>query len=149
MPNYNIIIPIFNEEENINLINDTIKSLNINHKFTITFIDDGSTDNSLKIIKDICSKDNNNNFISFSRNFGHQIALSAGIDFSNSDAVIMMDADLQHDETVLPKLIKPVLEGRADLAVGTRYAQGGGDGGCTAAARSAWVGGRMRDGIIW
>jgi len=111
MPNYNVIIPIFNEEENIKLINDTIKSLDINHKLTITFIDDGSTDNSLKIIKDICSKNNNNNFISFSRNFGHQIALSAGIDFSNSDAVIMMDADLQHPVKFIPEMIDKHLKG--------------------------------------
>ena len=93
MLSYNIIIPVYNEEENVKLIYEQISKLDIYNDIKITFVDDGSTDNSLNTIKNIANKDIKVNFISFSKNFGHQIALSAGIDNSIADATIMMDAD--------------------------------------------------------
>jgi glycosyltransferase involved in cell wall biosynthesis len=103
---YNIIIPIYNEEDNIKLIYDQIYNLDLYNKIQITFVDDGSTDDSLVVIKKIANKDRSVDFISFSKNFGHQIALSAGIDSSTADATIMMDADLQHPVECIPEMIK-------------------------------------------
>ena len=105
MQKFNIIIPIFNEEDNVQIIYQQITKLDIYKNIKIIFIDDGSTDNSLNIIRGICNKDKKVNLISFSKNFGHQIALSAGIDNSIADATIMMDADLQHPVEYIPKMI--------------------------------------------
>ena len=84
-PTLEIIIPVCNEEKNITLLYEKIKSLNLELNYNIIFIDDGSTDKSLEIIKKINQKDKRVRAISFSRNFGHQIALSAGIDYSDCD----------------------------------------------------------------
>ena len=105
MQKFNIIIPIYNEEDNVQIIYQQITKLDIYKNIKIIFIDDGSTDNSLNIIRGICNKDKKVNLISFSKNFGHQIALSAGIDNSIADATIMMDADLQHPVEYIPKMI--------------------------------------------
>lgn len=75
------------------------------------FINDGSTDNSLKIMKQLQTHDKRIKIIDFSRNFGHQIAITAGIDFTSGDAVITIDADLQDPPEVIPDLIKKWKEG--------------------------------------
>ena len=111
MKNFSIIIPIKNEEQNIPLIVDQIKNLKINYKYEIIFIDDGSTDNSWNILKELNKKNKSIKGISFSRNFGHQIALSAGIDSCNSEFLIMMDGDLQHPPKYILPMIKKYEEG--------------------------------------
>ncbi len=105
MIKYNILIPIFNEEESILKIYNQIKELDVFISLKVTFIDDGSTDNSLKIIKNISLNNKHVDFIALSKNFGHQIALSAGIDNSNSEATLMMDADMQHPVKYIPEMI--------------------------------------------
>lgn len=104
----NILIPVFNEQENIlkifNAVNQTISKLP--YEFYFLFIDDGSTDNTLSIIKTIAEYTSNVKFISFSRNFGHQSALKAGIDLSDSDCIISMDGDMQHPPEVIPRLLQ-------------------------------------------
>jgi glycosyltransferase involved in cell wall biosynthesis len=102
---FTIIIPIHNEEGNIPLIVERINGLNVRYKYEILFVDDGSTDNSWNIIKKLNLLDVRIKGISFSRNFGHQIALSAGIDNCKSDFAIMMDGDLQHPPENIPKMI--------------------------------------------
>lgn len=103
-----IVIPVCNEMKNVSLIIQQL-CLEMEHllyAFTITFVDDGSNDATLEVLKNEAQKRNNVFFISLSRNFGHQNALKAGLDSSNADAVITMDGDLQHPPTLLSELIK-------------------------------------------
>lgn len=102
-----IIIPCFNEEGNIiELYNKVENNIPEKYKFEILFIDDGSTDQSLYLIKKLAANDNRVRFISFSRNFGHQNALKAGIDNASGDCSISLDADLQHPPTLIPRLLE-------------------------------------------
>lgn len=108
MKNYKltIVIPVLNEEQNINIIYNEINKLNLPITYQILFIDDGSTDNSLKKITELNSKDEKVKCISFLRNFGHQNAIFAGIENSSTDYIITMDCDLQHPTKLLPKMLK-------------------------------------------
>lgn len=103
-----IIIPVKNENENVPLITTALQNV-INalpYDYSITFIDDGSSDDTLAVIKNLSTLYSNIFFISFSRNFGHQNALKAGIDACNADAVISMDGDMQHPPALIPKLLQ-------------------------------------------
>ena len=81
-----IIIPTYNEENNIKIIYNEIIKLSLDVEYEICFIDDGSTDNSFKNISNLSIKDKRVRYISFSKNFGHQIAICAGINkFKNND----------------------------------------------------------------
>ncbi|MGD0821877.1 MAG: glycosyltransferase family 2 protein [Desulfomonilia bacterium] len=102
-----IIIPAFNESENIEIIANRVShELKAYEPFEIIFIDDGSTDATLEKIKALSALNNNIKYISFSRNFGHQKALMAGIEHASGDCVISMDADMQHP----PEIIKNMLD---------------------------------------
>src|SRR5450432_1481942 len=103
-----IIIPVYNERENVEEIVKALQEVipQLNYDCTITFIDDGSKDGTLQSIQQQSLLYNNIFFISLSRNFGHQNALKAAIDFTNSDCVITMDGDMQHPPGLLPVLIK-------------------------------------------
>src|SRR5208282_6285354 len=94
-----IVIPCYNEAEMIDLFYQTIKPVlnglpNLDHQ--IIFVDDGSNDGSLKLLNQLAQHDSGVRVYALSRNFGHQIALTAGLDTVQGDAVIMMDLDLQH-----------------------------------------------------
>jgi glycosyltransferase involved in cell wall biosynthesis len=103
-----IIIPVCNEKNNIGIL---VKSLQkelcvLPFDYTITYIDDGSTDGTLQAIREEAVAHQNIFFISLSRNFGHQNALKAGLDASNGDCVITMDGDMQHPAKIIPELIR-------------------------------------------
>ena len=102
-----IIAPIYNESENISdfykEVSDVIKD--INYKFKIIFINDGSSDNSLACLMKIKEYDDKVSIIDFTRNFGKQAALTAGINYSNSDAIITIDTDLQEPPRIIHDLI--------------------------------------------
>ena len=102
-----VIIPSYNEEGNIDKIASyVVEQLTmLEYPFEIIFVDDGSTDSTLEKLIQLNRKDARIKFLSLSRNFGHQSALIAGLDFAAGDAVISMDADLQHPPELLPKLI--------------------------------------------
>lgn len=108
-----IIIPVYNEEGNIALITnklvDVLKILAYNYE--IIFVDDGSNDKTLDDIKTTAADNLNIFFIAFSRNFGHQNALKAGLDMGRGDCIISMDGDLQHPPELIPQLIKKWEEG--------------------------------------
>lgn len=72
----------------------------------ILYIDDGSTDSTLELLNDIARDDRSVAVVSLSRNFGHQIALTAGLDFARGDAVVMMDSDLQHPPSLIPEMVR-------------------------------------------
>jgi len=101
-----VVVPAYNEEQNIAQIYPLIKSnlASISNNYEIIFVDDGSTDNSFNTIKELGVNDNKVIGISLSRNFGHQIALMAGLEHSKGDVVITIDADLQHPPEVFPEL---------------------------------------------
>ncbi len=109
-----IVIPTFNEEGNIEILHQKITEVfeQIAHSnFEVIYVNDGSTDSSLEKIKQLIQSDLKVKFISFSRNFGHQNALKAGLDHAEGDAVISMDADLQHPPLLIPEMIRLWKEG--------------------------------------
>ncbi len=103
-----VVVPVYNEElvlqSFIGKVLEVLESLML--PFEIILVNDGSTDGSLSLMKRLRAEDARIKVISFSRNFGHQAALTAGIDAAVGDAVIMMDADLQHPPQLIPELIR-------------------------------------------
>lgn len=102
-----VIIPLFNEKE---IIKESYKRLklvmdSLKEKYELIFINDGSTDGSDIALKELSNNDSNVKVLVFSRNFGHQTAISAGIDFAQGDAIIIIDADLQDPPEVIPEMI--------------------------------------------
>ncbi len=106
-----IVIPSYNEESNIALLFDKIKKVLTGLSYECIFVDDGSKDATFKNIKELATNNIEVKGISFSRNFGHQIALLAGLKESEGDVIIMMDADGQHPPEVIPELLKKHDEG--------------------------------------
>jgi glycosyltransferase involved in cell wall biosynthesis len=108
-----LVIPLYNEEESLhplaNEIKKALKPLNISYE--VILVDDGSKDNSLKIIREICRQDNRFKFISFQKNYGKSAALQMGFKRVTGDVVITMDADLQDDPHEVGALIKKLEEG--------------------------------------
>ena len=108
------IFPIYNESGNIELLYSTMSKLvaqNKKYRFEFIFVNDGSRDNSLDLLKNIQKADARVTVIDFSRNFGHQIAVTAGLDHAKGDAVIIMDSDMQDPPAVSLELIKKWEEG--------------------------------------
>jgi len=108
-----VVIPVFNEEENLELLYRRLFKVlqNLCEDYEIIFVDDGSTDDSLEITKKFRENNGRVKIISFSRNFGHQIAITAGIDYASGSAVIVMDADLQDPPEVISRLVEKWREG--------------------------------------
>lgn len=108
-----IIIPVYNEQDNIPIVTNALRCLfePLGYRYNIIFIDDGSSDNSLATLKQQAALYEEVRFISFSRNFGHQAALKAGLDLADGDAVISMDGDMQHPPELIPLLLEKWSEG--------------------------------------
>jgi glycosyltransferase involved in cell wall biosynthesis len=107
-----VILPCCNEQDNIVLLAERIiPVLSRYHDYEILFIDDGSSDKSLEKIQFLSNKNPKIKYISFSRNFGHQVALKAGYDHTSGDCVISMDADLQHPPESMEQMIEKWREG--------------------------------------
>jgi polyisoprenyl-phosphate glycosyltransferase len=102
-----IVVPVYNEATNISILFGELKGLlkttPYDHEFV--FVDDGSTDSSLTILKELAAQNANFFYIELSRNFGHQSALKAGLDLASGDCVITMDCDLQHPPEVVLDLV--------------------------------------------
>ncbi len=110
---YSFVIPAFNEEENIEALYKRIIEIteNYQNEREIIFVNDGSTDGTLSVLKQLAESDKNLKYINLSRNFGHQAALSAGLKYAEGDAVISMDCDLQDPPEVIEKMIQKWHEG--------------------------------------
>lgn len=121
-----IVIPMYFEEEVASecYTRLTNVALRNNLNYELIFVNDGSTDNTLQILEELAKKDSHVKIISFSRNFGHQIAVTAGIDKSKGDAVIIIDADLQDPPELIPEMIKLWGEGN-DVVYGKRKKRDG------------------------
>lgn len=115
-----IVIPVYNEEENIKILHEKIReSIDpLKMDYEIIFVDDGSTDNTLKILEEIQSKDPNILVLSLRRNFGQTAAFAAGFDFARGDVIVTMDGDLQNDPADIPKLLELIKDN--DLVSGWR-----------------------------
>ena len=125
MKKIDIIVPCYNESENIIPLYEAIKGVFseklAEYSYSLIYVNDGSTDNSLQVLKKLSSEDENVKYISFSRNFGHQLAVKAGLDHAFGDAVISMDCDLQHPPALLPELIQKWEEGNQVVATLRTY----------------------------
>ena len=127
-PLLSIVVPVFNEEESIvETVNRLISIQEIfihEVKIEIIFVDDGSKDKSLILLNNFAEKNNSIKIISFSRNFGHQIAITAGIDISKGDFVAVIDADLQDPPDLIIDMYRIALLG-ADVVYGKRRTRKG------------------------
>jgi len=132
-PKFSIIVPIFNEEaviaELCSRLKDTMAKLP--GASEVVLVDDGSRDRSRDLIREVCASDPRFKLVGLSRNFGHQMAVTAGLEHASGDAVITMDADLQDPPELLPDMIAKWQEGfdvvygvREDRSSDTRFKRG-------------------------
>lgn len=122
-PEISIVIPCFNEEEAIPIFyEETLKVLKTMplSSFEFVFIDDGSSDRTLEVLKEISAKDKSVHFVSFSRNFGKEAALYAGLSKTNGDFISVMDVDLQDPPSLLPQMLEAILKEGYDCAATRR-----------------------------
>lgn len=113
-----ILVPAYNEEAVLPKLHKRLASLVKSlpeYSFELLFVNDGSSDNTLKLIKDYAKKDSTISYINLSRNFGKEAAMLAGIDHVQSDALVIIDADLQDPPELIPKMIALWAEGYDDI----------------------------------
>src|SRR3989338_9195985 len=105
-PDISIVIPVYNEQENIFILYSRLKNVlnNIKKSYEIIFIDDGSTDNSFNILEKLYNRDKRIEVMKFRKNFGQTAALNVGFKNAKGNVIITMDADLQNDPNDIPKL---------------------------------------------
>ena len=121
MKKVSIIVPCYNEEESIPLFYKEIKKVfsKINYKLELIFVNDGSKDKTLELIRNLSKKDKEANYISLSRNFGKEAAMWAGLKHSTGDYITVMDCDLQDPPALIPEMLRLIEEEDYDV-VGTR-----------------------------
>lgn len=103
-----IVVPVYNEEENIRTFYDAVTEVmsGLEYDHELIYVDDGSSDSSAMILREIAFNDKRVKVILLARNFGHQLALTCGLDFAHGDAVITMDGDMQHPPDLIPELVR-------------------------------------------
>ncbi|MBP3463598.1 MAG: glycosyltransferase family 2 protein [Clostridia bacterium] len=110
MKKVSVVIPMYYEEDVANLcyerVSTVLETLKKEYDYEIIFVNDGSKDKTLSILKEIASKNEKVKIVSFSRNFGHQAAVTAGIKEVSGDAIVIMDADLQDPPELIPEMLK-------------------------------------------
>jgi len=122
---YSVVIPVYNEYAVLPLFYDRIKkTMEPLGDYELVFVNDGSRDNSLDLLRAFAVKDKSVRVVSFSRNFGHQAAVSAGMDMSTGSAVVIIDCDLQDPPELIPDMIKKWRNG-ADIVYGRRIKRKG------------------------
>lgn len=108
-----VVVPLYNEEKGLpelyKRLTDSLRQVTGNYE--LIFVNDGSKDNTLALLVDFSNTDKNVKYISFSRNFGHQVAICSGLDFAKGDAVVIIDGDLQDPPELIPELYKKYKEG--------------------------------------
>ena len=108
-----IVVPVYNEEmiidELVRRMSEAARSITDNYE--IIFVNDGSRDSSLEKLKVVCSKDSKLHYITFSRNFGHQIAITAGMDAARGEAIVTIDGDLQDPPELIPEMYNQYRDG--------------------------------------
>lgn len=122
MPKLSIVVPVFNEEETVPLFHESLEKVHqevADYEFEYWFVDDGSSDETVTAIRALQEKDETVHFVTFSRNFGKEAALYAGLEHATGDYIVVMDVDLQDPPQLLPEMLAGVASGEWD-AVGTR-----------------------------
>ncbi len=116
-----IIVPVLNEQDTIPIFYETVEKYvpQLNVEIEYLFVDDGSKDNTLSIIQKLAEQDERVHYVSFSRNFGKEAALYAGLQNSSGDYIVLMDVDLQDPPELLPQMLKEIQENGYDC-IGTR-----------------------------
>ena len=119
---FSIVVPFFNEQENIPPLYMRLTEVmdGIGEPYELVFVDDGSKDNTFKVLSDIYEHDRRVNIVRLRRNFGQTAALKAGFDFARGEVIISMDGDLQHDPDEIPRFVEKIEEGY-DLVSGWRH----------------------------
>lgn len=125
MKELSIVCPCFNEEESINIFYDELIKFIHSLDYEIIFVDDGSKDNTLANIKNLSKTDDNIKFISFSRNFGKESALYAGLELSTGEYVVLIDADLQDPPHYIPEMMDLVKTTDYDIIATRRVSRKG------------------------
>ena len=122
-----VIVPCYNEQESLPLfykeitaVTDGMKEKNNELEFEYIFVNDGSKDNTLKLLRELAPTDSRVRYISFSRNFGKEAAMLAGMEASKGDYVVILDADLQHPPKLIPQMYEYVSSGEYDCAATRR-----------------------------
>ncbi len=117
-----LVIPIYNEEENIPLLYAEIKEVldTTSYQYEMVFVDDGSSDTSVKVLEELSKEDEKILIIELRRNFGQTAAMSAGFDHASGDIIITMDGDLQNDPHDIPNMVTQLNDGY-DIVTGWRY----------------------------
>jgi glycosyltransferase involved in cell wall biosynthesis len=119
---YSIVVPFFNEQENIPPLYMKLTEVmdSIGEPYELVFVDDGSKDDSFKVLSEIYEHDRRVNLVRLRRNFGQTSALKAGFDFARGEVIVSMDGDLQHDPDEIPRFLEKIEEGY-DLVSGWRH----------------------------
>lgn len=123
-----IVVSVYNEEQALPLFYQTTKPIleQLSWDYELLFVNDGSRDGSLLLLEQMTARDDKVRMISFSRNFGHEAAMIAGIDYASGDAIVCMDADLQHPPQCIPDIIARLEEGYGVISmVRTKNASAG------------------------
>lgn len=113
-----ILIPCFNEEQSLPFLHDALQKLmqeNEGYQWQLLFVDDGSKDKTLSILKELAAGDPRYTYVSLSRNFGKENAMLAGFDYAKGDCMVIMDADLQHPPQLIPEMLLYWEEGYQDV----------------------------------
>jgi glycosyltransferase involved in cell wall biosynthesis len=115
-----VVIPVYNEQATILEIYECVKAVDIEKE--IIFVDDGSTDGSREILLGLA--DDSTRIVLHDRNMGKGAALRSGFRYVTGEIIIIQDADLEYDPAQYPKLVQPILEGKADVVFGSRFVTG-------------------------
>ncbi len=128
MKKISLVIPCYNEEESLKYLYKELERVSgemSNYGFEYIFVDDGSTDNTLKNLKELAAYDNKTTYISFSRNFGKESAMYAGLCNATGDYVAIMDADMQDPPSLLPEMVTYLESGEYDSVATRRVSRKG------------------------
>lgn len=113
-----IVVPLYNEEENVVLLTEKIHESLQGYAYQIVYVDDFSTDNTRRVVN--AMKDTRVHLLSLKKNYGQSLALAAGIDYAQGEYIITMDGDLQNDPSDIPQMLSHVLQGEYDVVTGIR-----------------------------
>lgn len=121
MPKISIVVPVYNEETNLPLLAESVRKVMdaMGEAYECVWVDDGSTDASARVLKEIAQADPHHHPVFFRRNFGQTAALSAGFDHAQGEIIVTLDADLQNDPADIPMMVAKIREGY-DLVSGWR-----------------------------
>ena len=108
MPTIDVVIPVYNEEESLLAFHNALKQIGdpANYTRRYIYVNDGSEDGTQRILEELAANDNRVTIIQLSRNFGHQAALSAGLEAAEGDIIITMDGDGQHPPSLIPEMLR-------------------------------------------